>query len=767
MKNQKSISTDISLELEKREYALRTLPEHRRLAGRWDDLYRLLTNFDFLEDKCRFLSVYDLELDYRTTLQAWQERGMPIFTSYQVEQMPLSQSEYYFKTLAHFATSLSLESHNLRLQPRLFFLQMYNRLQGIPDETICQILQRESLGYKKKPWLRSLQPLPTSLIVRKLIGSMDGVLSCAVSSDMRYVVSGCSDGTLNIWDFSTGELLHSFQGHKSDVNTCIITSDNRTIISGSKDGDIKLWDIKTGDEIHSYPMAQEKHKGSVESCSLGPDGKKMISASLDGTIRVWNIVEAHLELEKILTGHKGGVRDCAFIENNLVVSVSNDMTVKIWDIESGGEVSTITGQKSKILSCALTHNAQIIFTGSADSKIEKAALKSWDRETNQELNNFVLSGDASVHDIAALNNNRNVAIALDDHTVRVFDVNGLKEKLVLRGHSARVMCCAATPNSRYLVSGSKDRSLIIWDLASADNIDLDEYHHADRIWSCAISNDGNYVVSGSNDKTVKVWDLHSRKEIRTFFGHEKGVFSCVVSRDGLTLITSSEDRTIRSWDFNTGKEILVMRGHNAPVRCCAITPDNKKIISASDDSTVKLWNAITGEIIKTFYGHKKAVLGCSVSPDGKTIASVSEDNTFRLWDVDTGIEKATIIGHQDAISACNISPNGKYVLTASYDSTLKLWDLQSTDEVISLVGHTDRVLCCMILPDGFHAVSVSADESIKIWDLNSGENITSYVANGDLRCCACSQNGSNMIVGNGLGFLYFFEFVNDYISFHL
>jgi hypothetical protein len=72
MNTQSANSTGSLLEQEKREYAFRTLPEHRRLAGRWVDLYKLLTNFDFLEDKCRFLSVYDLESDYRTTLQTWQ-----------------------------------------------------------------------------------------------------------------------------------------------------------------------------------------------------------------------------------------------------------------------------------------------------------------------------------------------------------------------------------------------------------------------------------------------------------------------------------------------------------------------------------------------------------------------------------------------------------------------------------------------------------------------------------------------------------------------
>ena len=56
MENQETVSIGNAIVDEKRGYALRSRSEHRRLAGRWGELYRLLTNFNFLEDKCKFLS---------------------------------------------------------------------------------------------------------------------------------------------------------------------------------------------------------------------------------------------------------------------------------------------------------------------------------------------------------------------------------------------------------------------------------------------------------------------------------------------------------------------------------------------------------------------------------------------------------------------------------------------------------------------------------------------------------------------------------------
>jgi WD40 repeat protein len=71
--------------------------------------------------------------------------------------------------------------------------------------------------------------------------------------------------------------------------------------------------------------------------------------------------------------------------------------------------------------------------------------------------------------------------------------------------------------------------------------------HSDYVNSVAVTPDGKYVVSGSGDNTVRLWDLATGKEVRRFTGHESGVMSVAVTPDGRYVVSGSEDKTIRLW----------------------------------------------------------------------------------------------------------------------------------------------------------------------------------------------------------------------------
>ncbi|MCS7161473.1 MAG: WD40 repeat domain-containing protein, partial [Gemmatales bacterium] len=71
--------------------------------------------------------------------------------------------------------------------------------------------------------------------------------------------------------------------------------------------------------------------------------------------------------------------------------------------------------------------------------------------------------------------------------------------------------------------------------------------HTGSVYSVAVTPDGKYVVSGSRDNTVRLWDLASGKEVRRFTGHTNWVLSVAVSHDGKYVVSGSEDKTVRVW----------------------------------------------------------------------------------------------------------------------------------------------------------------------------------------------------------------------------
>jgi WD40 repeat protein len=102
--------------------------------------------------------------------------------------------------------------------------------------------------------------------------------------------------------------------------------------------------------------------------------------------------------------------------------------------------------------------------------------------------------------------------------------------------------------------------------------------HTDRVNVIAFSVDGKYLISGSDDNTLKVWDWQTGVEVRTISGHTDDVNAIAFSVDGKYLISGSDDNTLKVWDWQTGEVIATFTGESA-IRCCAVAGDRVSIVA--------------------------------------------------------------------------------------------------------------------------------------------------------------------------------------------
>ncbi|THU99244.1 WD40 repeat-like protein, partial [Dendrothele bispora CBS 962.96] len=93
--------------------------------------------------------------------------------------------------------------------------------------------------------------------------------------------------------------------------------------------------------------------------------------------------------------------------------------------------------------------------------------------------------------------------------------------------------------------------------------------HTDSVWSVAFSPDGRKLASGSYDKTVQIWNVATGQEETMLEGHAGGVFSLAFSPDGTQLASGSSDKTVRIWNTVTGQEEAMLEGRTVGVSSVA------------------------------------------------------------------------------------------------------------------------------------------------------------------------------------------------------
>ncbi|KAG6902729.1 hypothetical protein C0995_012393 [Termitomyces sp. Mi166 len=299
--------------------------------------------------------------------------------------------------------------------------------------------------------------------------------------------------------------------------------------------------------------------------------------------------------------------------------------------------------------------------------------------------------------------------------------NGLEIKdnyAVLKGHKDYVSSLAFSPDSRHLVSGSADKTAIVWDLQASHAIATLKGHFR-GLHSVKYSPDGCYIASASEDFTTRIWDVQTHSTVASSKGHLRPVRSIAFSSDGKKIVSGSDDRKVNLWNWEGGLCEAITPHHLRPVTSVAFSPDSQLIASSSDDCTVYLRDVQTRSLQEHLMSSR--IFCLQFSPKGTYLAAIDGENIY-LWKPTNKPE--VVISGKDLrppvrrICSLAILPDETSLIIGCDDHSVRIVDLTSQEyRSLRFVGHTGWVMAVAVSPDGQHVASGSVDSQIHIWDM--------------------------------------------------
>uniref|UniRef100_A0A8C6UA70 Pleiotropic regulator 1 n=1 Tax=Neogobius melanostomus TaxID=47308 RepID=A0A8C6UA70_9GOBI len=291
---------------------------------------------------------------------------------------------------------------------------------------------------------------------------------------------------------------------------------------------------------------------------------------------------------------------------------------------------------------------------------------------------------------------------------------------VISGHLGWVRCLAVEPGNQWFVTGSADRTIKIWDLASG-KLKLSLTGHISTVRGVAVSTRSPYLFSCGEDKQVKCWDLEYNKVIRHYHGHLSAVYDIDLHPTIDVLVTCSRDASARVWDIRTKANVHTLTGHTntvATVRCQAAEP---QVITGSHDSTIRLWDLIAGKTRATLTNHKKSVRTVVLHPRQYTFASGSADN-IKQWMFPDGNFIQNLSGHNAIINTLAVNSDGVLVSGAD-NGTIHMWDWRTGynfQRIHAAVqpGSLDSesgIFSCVFDHSESRLITAEADKTIKVY----------------------------------------------------
>lgn len=642
---------------------------------------------------------------------------------------------------------------------------------------------------------RELQALQNPSSIQALTFSPDG-RQLAVSFGFA------TEAGIILWDVETGKPQHRIEGCGNYVTTFAFSQDGRLLLGGARNHCVALWDVNTGKRVREF----KGHTATLESVAfVGPAARHALTAD-HNLLCLWDVIDGSQLASIYRIGESGdwlAVTPAGLFDGSpkalehVAFRVGSGLDVGPFDQafqtshRPGLLAQLLRGERPQPTASTAPSKApelQIVSpspTETADSDKLTVEVELADRgagfkapwlwHNSERLDRTTPSprkgrysftvnlvpGDnrIEVHGVSADGQWRSVPVV---QVVRCKEVEsaptrqglGRPDLALQVGHSDKVQFTLLSPDGRTVATGSVDRTAILWDLETHQEIHVLR-GHSGQLLCGAFSPDGKQLVTGDRQHTALIWDVASGRRIRSLGHNEWAVHTATYSPDGRQVVTAT-NKQVYFWDAASGKLLRTISAGLDEITHMALNTKGDRVATVQGDRrqvSAVIWDAQTGQKLRTIPGLPgKKLVKVAFSPDGHVVG-LFHDPEFKesrsvVWDVETGAEVRSLADEED-FDAVAFSRDGKRSVAAAAEKLI-LWDPARGQVLRQIQGLNTSAATVAISPDAQRVLLCgTVDQPAMMIDAATGRWLYTLGDVRDIEAAAFRPDGAQFVVATG------------------